>query len=106
MTGRRSTFSETQMSAGRSAITMPNGDNHKKHSARIGGLSLHVYGDSNAIARRARAGLEAKFRRQALEINPSLKGKSLDRKIELLKSLHYARMAAKSAKARSRSKRH
>ena len=61
-----------------------------------------MHGDSTAIAKRARAGLEAKFRREALEIDPSLTGKDMDKKVELVKSLYYARLSAKSAKARSR----
>ena len=47
-------------------------------SARIAGLSLHAYGDSTAIASRARAGFDERFAREALEVDPSLSGKVLE----------------------------
>lgn len=79
-------------------------DSHKKKNsaASIAGLSLHAFGDSAAIAKRARAGLDAKFVRQAKEIDPSLRGQALDRKVQLLKTLHFKKLGLMSAKARSR----
>lgn len=71
-------------------------------AARIGGIALHVYGDSRRIAARARDGLDEKFRREALAIHPDLSGGALDRQVELVKRLYYTRLAHASAKARSR----
>ena len=69
-------------------------------TARIGGLALHAYGDSDAIAARARGGLEDKFVREALEIDPTLDGEALETKVKLLKRLHYTRLGHRSGKAR------
>ena len=74
----------------------------RRINARIGGLELHAQGDSFAIAARARQGLEQRFRKNALEADPSLDGAPLESKIEVLKSLHYTRMAKKSAQKRAR----
>ena len=41
-------------------------------------------------------------RKRALEIDPTLHGSALDSKIEILKSLHYTRLAKKSAVSRAR----
>lgn len=77
-----------------------NGKNNKRLQARIAGLSLHVYGDSNAIAANARAGLDARFIREALEIDPALRGEALKTKIELIKTLFFTKLALKSAQSR------
>ena len=74
----------------------------RRINARIGGLELHAQGDSFRIAARARKGLEQSFRKRALEIDPTLHGSALDSKIEILKSLHYTRLAKKSAQSRAR----
>ena len=74
----------------------------RRLSARIGGLSLHVQGNSDEIAARARQGLDEKFRREALAVAPDLTGTALERKIKLVKSLYYSRLALKSARSRSR----
>jgi hypothetical protein len=74
----------------------------KNLTARIGGLTLHAYGDSREISARARYGLEESFRNHALEIDPTLTGSDLESKIKTLKSLHYTRLAKKSAASRSR----
>jgi len=74
----------------------------RRINARIGGLELHAQGDSFRIAARARKGLEQSIRKRALEIDPTLHGSALDSKIEILKSLHYTRLAKKSAQSRAR----
>jgi hypothetical protein len=48
--------------------------------ARTGGLSLHLRYDSRDIARKARAGFDARFYREALELDPTLTGGHLKRK--------------------------
>jgi len=70
-------------------------NSRRKLAARIGGLSLHLTRDSDAIAARARAGLEEKFRRQALDDDPTLRGPALERRISRIKRLYYARLALK-----------
>jgi hypothetical protein len=75
-------------------------------TARIGGLALHIRHDSREIAARARRGLEAKFVREALEIDPELQGRALDQKVGLIKKLYYTRLAQKSSKSRSRKNRY
>ncbi|MEX0761530.1 MAG: hypothetical protein WD208_03475 [Dehalococcoidia bacterium] len=77
----------------------------RKIAARIGGLALHAYGDSDAIAKRARAGLDARFVREALEIDPTLAGDGLARKVKRIKKLYFTRLAARSAAKRARQKR-
>ena len=74
----------------------------RRSAARIGGLSVHIKGDSDAIARRARKGLLNRFRREALALQPGLRGTSLERKIDLIRRRFYARLALQSAKARAR----
>ena len=71
----------------------------RRLAARIGGLSLHLYGDSDAIAARARRGLDEKFRH---EVDPDgvLTPKQLAKKLKLARSLHFARLAKKSADTR------
>ena len=71
----------------------------RRLAARIGGLSFHLYGDSDAIAARARRGLDDKFRR---EVDPDgvLTAKQLAKKLKLARSLHFAKLAKKSADAR------
>jgi len=76
------------------------GNTEKRLQARIAGLALHVHGDSHAIAGNARAGLEARFLREALEIDSTLRGEALEKKVDLIKSLYYSRLALKSAKSR------
>lgn len=72
----------------------------RKLAARIGGLSLHLKRDSYAIAAHARAGLEEKFRLQALAAKPGLTGDALDREIALIKRLYYSRLALRRQKSR------
>jgi len=71
----------------------------RRLSARIGGLSLHLYGDSDAIAANARRGLDAKFRK---EVDPDgvLPPRALARKLKIARKLHFAHLALLSAKAR------
>lgn len=77
-------------------------DAQRKLAARIGGLSLHIQHDSREIAARARQGLENKFRLAALSDDPTLKGEDLERRISLLKRRHYAAMALRRTKRRSK----
>ena len=76
----------------------------RRLAARIGGLSLHLYGDSDAIAARARRGLDEKFRR---EVDPDgvLTTRQLEKKLKLARRLYYARLAKRSADARRRGRR-
>ena len=71
----------------------------RRLAARIGGLSLHLYGDSDAIAARARRGLDEKFRR---EVDPdgTLPPRVLRQKLKIARSLHFALLGKKSAKTR------
>ena len=75
---------------------------NKRTSARIGGLSLHAYGDSKAIAARARAGFERRFYERALAIDPTLRGVELEKKVQLLKSLHFTKLAHQRASKRKK----
>lgn len=71
----------------------------RRRAARIGGLSLHLHGNSKAISERARRGLEARFRR---EVDPDgvLPPDELEKKLKQAKRLHFTRLAHKSAAAR------
>ena len=71
----------------------------RRLAARIGGLSRQLKGDPDAIAARARRGLEETFGREA-DPDGVLNPRELDRQLSLSKRLHYARLAQKSAKAR------
>jgi hypothetical protein len=75
----------------------------RRLAARIGGLSLHLYGDSNGIAARARKGLESKFER---EVDPEgqLSASELAKKVKIAKSLYYTRLALRSVKSRNSAK--
>jgi hypothetical protein len=69
---------------------------------RIGGLTLHATSDSYAIAARARAGLDARFRRDVIEHaanagQAELTEAEIDRRVVLSRKLHFTRMAAKRA---------
>ena len=70
--------------------------------ARIGGLSLHIFGNSNEIARRARAGFDNKFYREALELDPNLSPTELETLVKRLRSLYFARLSLQSAKSRAK----
>ncbi len=74
----------------------------RRSAARIGGLSLHLLHDSRAIAARARQGLEARFERDALAIDPTLTGRALEEKAALVRRLYYARLSNASVRARAR----
>ena len=63
---------------------------------------MHIHGDSRSIAERARNGFDAKFYVEALDINPSLSGSSLERMVARLRSLYFARLSLKSAKTRQK----
>ena len=82
------------------SISNSSSANARRLAARIGGLSLHVQGNSDEIAARARLGLDEKFRREALAVSPDLTGAALERKIKLVKSLYYSRLALKSTRSR------
>ena len=74
----------------------------RRLAARIAGLTLHAYGSSDEIAARARKGLETRFEREALEVDPTLTGQTLERKVEQIKRLYFTRLAQRSAQARAR----
>lgn len=61
---------------------------------------LHVRHDSEEIAARARRGLEARFEREALAIDPCLSGNRLARKVDLIRRAHMQKMAAASVRSR------
>ena len=73
--------------------------------ARIGGLSLHLRYDSRDIARKARAGFDARFYKQALELDPTLTGPELEKKVQILRSLYFSRLALKSINTRAKKRR-
>ncbi len=76
---------------------MPHHDETKRRlRARIGGLSLHLHHDSDEIAWKARAGFDARFYREALELDPTLEGEVLEKHVRLLRSLYFARLRLKS----------
>ena len=72
----------------------------RSSAARIGGLSLHLTHDSDAIAARARAGLERKFEREA-DPDGSLSPDERERRVRLVKKRHYARLSLAAAKKRA-----
>ena len=74
----------------------------RSSAARMGGLVLHIRHDSHEIAKRARRGLQARFEREALAIDPSLTGERLEAKVRLIQKLHMVRMGRASGKARRR----
>ena len=76
-------------------------DKAKRMRARIGGLSLHVKRDSYAIAKNARKGFDKKFVDEALAIDPSLTGRRLDKKVQLLRNLYFTKLAARRQSKRS-----
>ena len=76
----------------------------RKLAARIGGLSRQLKGDPDAIAARARRGLDEKFRREA-DPDGVLPPRELERKVEIRKRLYYAQLARRSAEARRTRKR-
>lgn len=78
---------------------MPDYDETKRRLiGRIGGLSLHLRHNSNAIARRARSGFDLRFFREAAEIDPTLEGEDLAKKVKLLRSLYFTRLRLKFLK--------
>lgn len=77
-------------------------DSQKRLRARIGGLSLHLRHDSKKIAATARAGFDARFYREALELDPTLGGHALEKKVRILRSLYFTRLALRSMKTRQK----
>ncbi len=77
-------------------------DNQKRLRARIGGLSLHIRHDSKKIAATARAGFDAKFYREALELDPTLSPMELEILVKRLRSLYFTRLALRSIKTRQK----
>ncbi len=73
---------------------------YSRAACRLGGLRLHVLHDSDKIAARARRGLDARFEREALALDPSLSGDALARKVALIRRAHMQRMALASVRAR------
>ncbi len=78
------------------------GKTERRLRARIGGLSLHLHGDSRKIAAKARAGFDARFYREALELDPTLDGQALEKKVQILRSLYFTRLALRSMKTRQK----
>lgn len=74
----------------------------KRQNAKIAGLTLHLRGNSAAIAARARKGLEARFVRDALALDPTLSGDKLAAKVRIVRKLFYLRIARRSAEIRAR----
>ena len=73
----------------------------RRLAARIGGLALHLSGDSEAIAACARRGLAAKFEREA-DPDGTLPPHERARRVELVRRLYFARLAKASVAARAR----
>lgn len=77
-----------------------------KLSGRIGGLRVHALHDSNAIAARARTGLDAKFVQEIQEAaarnGELLSPAELDRRAGYARKAHFARLSMLSAQARKR----
>jgi hypothetical protein len=80
-------------------------ETERRLRARIGGLSLHLRHDSDEIAKEARAGFDARFYNEALEIDPTLEGKALEKKDQILRSIYFSRLAPKSLKPRKKKNR-
>lgn len=74
--------------------------NRRRSAAAIAGLTLHLRHDSDAIAARARRGLELKFEREIREAFPELSGTAFHKKVQLARKLYFARLAKASADAR------
>ena len=68
---------------------------------RVGGLATIVRYGSDAIAARARAGLRARFEREA-DPNGDLPIAERQRRADLVQRAYYARLALQSAQARRR----
>ena len=81
------------------------GETERRLRARIGGLSLHLRHNSKDIARKARTGFDARFYKEALEIDPSLEGDALEKKVQILRSIYFSRLALKSLKTREKNNR-
>lgn len=81
------------------------GETERRLRARIGGLSLHLRHDSDEIARKARAGFDARFYKEALDIDPTLEGVTLEKKVQILRSLYFSRLVLKSLKTREKKNR-
>ena len=81
------------------------GETQRRLRARIGGLSLHVRHNSYEIARNARDGFDARFYAQALELDPTLVGRALEKKVALLRSIYFSRLALQSIKTRDKKNR-
>ena len=76
----------------------------RRLAARTGWVSRQLKGDLDAIAARARRGIDEKFRQKA-DPDGVLNPRELERKVGLEKRLHYARLAQKSANVRRARKR-
>ena len=81
------------------------GETQRRLRARIGGLSLHLRHDSSEIARNARVGFDARFYAHALELDPTLVGRALEKKVALLRSIYFSRLALQSIKTRDKKNR-
>lgn len=76
----------------------------RSQAARIAGLTLHLNGDSAAIASRARRGFDARFEGEIAQRFPDLaRGSETFRlKVRLARRIYFARLARASVTARRR----
>jgi len=72
----------------------------KTSNAKLGGITLHILHDSDQIAAKARAGLDAKFIREACELFPDASDQTILKKSALIRRAHFVRMGMLSAKSR------
>ena len=80
-------------------------ESKRRLRARIGGLSLHLRYNSDEIARKARAGFEARFYKEALEIDPTLEGTALEKNVQKRRSIYFTRMSLKSIETKEKKNR-
>ena len=81
------------------------GKHQRTQKERHGGLSLPVGHNSCGMARNARSSFEARVYAQALELDPTLVGRALEKKVALLRSIYFSRLALQSIKTRDKQNR-
>lgn len=86
------------------AFFLSSTSNRKVIPGRIGGLMLHATHSTDAIAAKARGGLEAKFLREvtarAVEAGEELTPAEIEQRASFAKRAYFARLALKSAQVR------
>lgn len=79
-------------------------ETQRRLRSKIGGLYLHLYGNSKEIAARARAGFDERFYREAREIKPDASPAEIEKTVGILRKIHFAKLTLKSSKTRQQKK--